>query len=145
MMILLLKNLKLGLISMVPNLLPVITVLGLMGYVGIPLDTANLITASIIIGIAVDDTIHFLHQFRMYYDTHGTVDGAIDYAFSHTGRAMVNTSIILVAGFSVFLTASMYPLLRFGLLAAVAIIFALLFDLITGPTLLRTLFKSRAK
>ena len=99
-MILLLRDIKLGLISMVPNLLPVISVMGVMGFSGIPLDTANLIIASIVIGIAVDDTIHFLHQFRVHLANYGDVDLAIDHAFTHTGRAMAVTSLLLVMGLS---------------------------------------------
>jgi predicted RND superfamily exporter protein len=140
-MIILLRNLKLGLISMVPNLLPVVAVMGFMGFVGIPIDMANLITASIIISIAVDDTIHFLHHYRIHYTAHGKVDDAIDHAFVHTGRAILSTSTILVLGFSVFLTASMYPLMRFGVLAGIAIIFALLYDIILSPALLRALYR----
>jgi predicted RND superfamily exporter protein len=102
---------------------------------------ANLITASIIISIAVDDTIHFLHHYRIHYTAHGKVDDAIDHAFVHTGRAILSTSTILVLGFSVFLTASMYPLMRFGVLAGIAIIFALLYDIILSPALLRALYR----
>ncbi|MDJ0762482.1 MAG: MMPL family transporter [Myxococcota bacterium] len=144
-MVLLLRDIKLGLISMVPNLLPVVSVMGIMGFASIPLDTANLIIASIVIGIAVDDTIHFLHQFRVHYADYGDVDAAIDHAFSHTGRAMTSTSIILVMGFLVFLAATMYPLARFGALAGLAIIFALLFDLIVGPALLRLAYRSKPR
>ncbi|MCP4602223.1 MAG: MMPL family transporter [Proteobacteria bacterium] len=145
MMILLLKNIKLGLISMVPNLLPVIAVMGIMGLASIPLDIANLVVASIIIGIAVDDTIHFLHQFKVHHQLHGNIDSAIDHSFTHSGRAMTITSIILVMGFCVFTISSMYPLQRFGLLTGMAVVFALLFDLIVGPVLLRMFFKQRLK
>jgi len=144
-MIMLLRNLKLGLISMVPNLLPVIVVMGIMGYASIPIDVCNLIIGSIIIGIAVDDTIHFLHQFRIHYSLNKDVDRAIDHAFSHTGRAMVNTSIILVLGFGDFILASMSPLHRFGILTGMAVTFALLFNVLFGPALLRTFFKLRLK
>lgn len=140
-MIILLRDIKLGLISMVPNLLPVVSVMGVMGFFSIPLDMANLIIASIIIGIAVDDTIHFLHHFKANHETNGDVEQAIDYAFFHTGRAMTSTSIILVLGFFVFCSATMYPLQRFGALSGLAIVFALLYDLIVGPALLRTVFK----
>ncbi|MCP4605779.1 MAG: MMPL family transporter [Proteobacteria bacterium] len=145
MMMFLLRDIRMGLIAMVPNLLPVVSILGVMGYASIPLDTATLIIASIVIGIAVDDTIHFLHQVRVHRQAHGDVDLAIAHAFSHTGRAMVSTSTILVLGFCVFLAATMYPLQRFGLLAGLAIIFALLFDLVVGPALLRSVYGTRLK
>ncbi len=142
-MMMLLRNFKLGLVSMVPNLLPVVAVMGIMGFASIPLDIANLIIASIVIGIAVDDTIHFLHQFRVHFSDHKDVDAAIDHAFAHTGRAMASTSVILVLGFMVFLAATMYPLARFGALAGMAVAFALLFDLVVGPVLLRMAYQSR--
>jgi predicted RND superfamily exporter protein len=142
-MIFLLRGIKLGLVSMVPNLMPVVAVMGIMGFASIPLDMANLIIASIIIGIAVDDTIHFLHQFRMHHLSHGDVDAALDHAFSHTGRAMAATSVMLVVGFCVFLTASIYPMQRFGILTGAAIVFAFVFDVIVGPALIRIIFRKK--
>ncbi|MGD8863045.1 MAG: MMPL family transporter, partial [Myxococcales bacterium] len=71
MMVLLLRDVKLGLVSMLPNLLPIAGLVALMGFSGIPIDVNNLLIGSIAIGIAVDDTIHFLHQFRAHYATHG--------------------------------------------------------------------------
>jgi uncharacterized protein len=106
---------------------------------------ANLIIASIIIGIAVDDTIHFLHQFRMHYITHADVDAALDHAFAHTGRAMVATSVMLVIGFLVFLTAGIYPLQRFGVLTGTAIVFAFFFDVIVSPALLRIIYGKKER
>ncbi|MFT5431096.1 MAG: putative RND superfamily exporter protein, partial [Myxococcota bacterium] len=78
-MVLLLGDVKLGLIAMVPNLLPIILILGLMGFAGIPIDMMNMMIASIALGIAVDDTIHFLHHFRTAYAAHGKVEEAIQH------------------------------------------------------------------
>ena len=141
-MIVLLRELKLGLISMVPNLLPIACILGVMGAAGVPLDTNTMMVASVIIGIAVDDTIHFLHQFRSHYRMFDDVSRAIDHAFEHSGRAMVTTSIILVTGFASLAGASMLSTQRFGILVAGAVVFALLIDLIFAPAMLRLAYRS---
>ena len=142
-MMLLLRDVKLGLISMVPNLIPVLYIMGLMGFVGIPIDMNNLLIASIAIGLAVDDTIHFLHRWKVHYDHHGDVEEAIAHAFQHSGRAMVGTTAILSVGFFVYVAATLANLQRFGMLIGLTIIFALLVDIVFGPALIRTLFRSR--
>jgi len=143
LMIALLRDIKLGLIAMIPNLLPIIAIMGFMGFASIPLDMSTLLIASIIIGIAVDDTIHFLHQFRVQYRKERDVEAAIAYAISHTGRAMLLTSAILVVGFSIFLSANMINLQRFGILSGLAIVFASFFDVVFAPALLRTIYRSK--
>jgi len=144
-MILLLKDLKLGLVAMLPNLAPVAVTLGLMGFVGIPIDLNNLLIASVTLGIAVDDTIHFLHHFHAHHRVHGNVEAAVEHSMRHSGRAMVITSLILMLGFSVYAGARMINLQRFGLLVALTCGVALLADLLLAPTLLRTVYRrSRA-
>lgn len=145
MMILLLRQLKLGLISMIPNLLPIVMVMGFMGFSSISIDVSNMLIASIAIGIAVDDTIHFLHQFRIHYQANGDVEAAIDHTFSHTGRAITMTSLILVAGFCVFLAAGMSNIQRFGILVSLTIVLALFIDLIFAPALLRTFYATKGR
>jgi uncharacterized protein len=139
-MVVLLKSPKLGLVAMVPNLLPILMIMGLMGLTGMPIDMGNLMLCSIAIGIAVDDTIHFLHHFREARACGKTVDEAIEVAVQHAGRAMVATSLVLTLGFSVFLLASMLHLRRFGGLIALTAMFALLVDVAFAPPLLRSLF-----
>lgn len=140
LMVVLLRDVRLGLVAMVPNLLPVATVLGTMGAFGIPIDLNNILLGSIAIGIAVDDTIHFLHQFKRHYHTYGNVETAIEHSFRHAGRAIVITSAILVAGFSVFASAEMYNVVRFGMLIALTLLSALLVDIIFTPALLRLVY-----
>ena len=142
-MIVLLRDLRLGLIAMVPNLLPIVLVAGIMGFADIRIDMANLLIASIAIGIAVDDTIHFLHRYRVHRDTYGDVELAISDALSHAGRAMTGTTIILGLGFSVYFSSVMRNLQNFGLLIALTVILALLIDLIFGPALIRTVFGTK--
>ena len=105
-MIVLLRSLKLGLVAMVPNLMPILLVMGLMGGVGIPIDMNNLLIASIAIGIAVDDTIHFMHHFGVNRAWSGNIEEALARAMRHSGRAMVSTTVILMIGFFVYLGAA---------------------------------------
>ena len=145
LMILMLRSVKLGLIAMVPNLLPIMFILGFMGLMGIPIDMANMMIASIALGIAVDDTIHFLHQFQVHYAKTGLVEESIRYTIGHSGRALVVTSVILAAGFFVFVGASMVSLQRFGMLIGLTVIMALLLDVIITPALVRMTFKDRPR
>jgi hypothetical protein len=143
LMVLTLRSWKLGLIAMVPNLLPIVCILGLMGATDIPIDMANLLIASIALGIAVDDTIHFLHHWRVHYESNGDVDAAIAYSFDHSGRAMVSTTLILTVGFFVYLSSSMAHMQRFGMLIGLTVIMALLIDLVVAPALLRSAYKNK--
>lgn len=142
MMILLLGELKLGLIAMVPNLLPIAAVMACMGWLDIPIDIGTLLVASIAMGLAVDDTIHFMHQFKASYDTHRDVEGAIDHAFQHSGRALTATSAILLAGDLTLMLAVVIMLQRFGFLCGLTVVFALLTDVLFAPALLRTFYRS---
>ena len=140
-MIILLRELRLGLIAMVPNLLPIVLVAGFMGFADIRIDMANILIASIAIGIAVDDTIHFLHRYRVHKSAFGNVEAAIEDSLSHAGRAMTGTTLILGLGFSVYFASVMENLQNFGLLIALTVVLALLVDLVFGPALIRTVFK----
>ncbi len=140
LMIAMLRDLKLGLIAMLPNLLPIALVLGYMGWTQLPIDLNSLLVASIALGIAVDDTVHFLHHFRAAHRRTGDVESGIERAVHTAGRAMVITSIILVTGFLVFLFASTNASMRFGLLTAITIICALVVDMTILPATLRCLY-----
>lgn len=145
LMILLLGGLKLGLIAMVPNLMPVIVIMGVMHLSGIPIDMNNILIASISMGLAVDDTIHFLHHFRVNHLATGNVEVSIRNAMMHSGRAMVSTTLILMLGFFVYMGAEMANIQRFGLLIGLTALFALLIDLFFAPALLRTFYKRQAR
>ncbi len=144
LMIVLLKDLRLGLVAMVPNLMPIALIMGTMALLDISIDMANLLLASIAMGLAVDDTIHFLHHFKLHYDAYGGVEAAIEHSKRHAGRALVATTVILASGFYVFLAAELGGLRRFGGLIATAVVYALLVDLMFGPALLRLVFKDKA-
>ena len=145
LMVLMLGDTKLGLIAMLPNLLPIALVLGYMGWSGLPVDLNSLLVASIALGIAVDDTVHFLHHFKAGLNEHGETELALGQAVKTAGRAMAITSIILVVGFTVFLFASTTASMRFGLLTALTIVFALIVDMTVLPAILRLMYPGRKR
>ncbi len=142
-MVVLLKDIKLGIMAMIPNLLPVFSVMGLMGFASIPLDDSTILLGSVAIGIAVDDTIHVLHQFRIHYNEHGQVEQAIQHALNHAGRAMVVTSLILAISFMSMLIGELSFVRWFGMLVSAIVALALILDLCLTPALLRVFYKSR--
>ena len=143
LMILLMRNLKLGLLSMVPNLLPILIILGFMAYRHIPLDMFTMLIGSIAIGIVVDDTIHFLHVFKRNHDLHGNVKQAINETLLTSGRAILITSIVLTCGFFIFSMSLLNNLQAFGLLTGMTIITALIADLFLLPALLTLLYADK--
>ena len=136
MMIAVLKSLRLGLLSMIPNLLPIIVTLGLMGALQINLDFITLLIACIAIGIAVDDTIHFLVRFKREFDKHGTYEMASRKTLQSSGRAMLFTTLILCGGFLMFLPSKMVSIALFGGLVAFTVFMALVADFVIMPAIL---------
>lgn len=141
MMIMLLGNIKLGLVSMIPNLFPVFFVIAFMVIFDIPFDLFTMLVGTIVLGLAVDDNVHFMHNFRRYYDEGKSVEEAVRLTLTGSGRAMLITTIVLSIGFYVYLFASMGNLFNFGLLAGTAIIVALAADFIVAPALMALLYK----
>lgn len=137
MMILLLGSIRYGLLSMIPNLLPILVVMAWMHLGDIPLDLFTMLIASIAIGITVDDTIHFMYNFVRDYREHGNVDQAIHRTLQGAGRAMLITTIVLSIGFLTFTLSEVNNLLNFGKLTAAAIGLALVADFIVAPALLK--------
>jgi hypothetical protein len=140
LMIILLGDLKLGLVAMIPNLLPIALVLGFMGFASVYIDLSNLLIASIIIGIAVDDTIHYLFQFQARHRAGDDVEAAIQHSLDHAGRALASTSVILAMGFSVFMASELVSIQRFGSLIAITCVGALIIDILITPAVLRMLY-----
>ena len=145
MMMFILGSMPLGLISMIPNLFPVMIVLAIMVIFDIPLDMFTMLIGSIVIGLAVDDTVHFMHNFMRYYHQDPDTKGSITHALTGTGRAMLITSIVLSLGFFVYIFSSMNNLFAFGLLTGIAIIAALLADFFIAPALLALYYKKQRK
>ncbi len=142
MMILLIGNIRIGLVSMIPNLTPIILTLGLMGWMGMPLDLFTMLIGSIAIGLAVDDTIHFMHNYRRYHHDTGDVKEAVRKTLFTTGRAMFVTTVVLATGFFLYLGADMSNLRNFGLLTGFTIIMALLADFFLAPALMKELHRT---
>ena len=143
MMILFVGGVKLGLISMIPNLLPILLVMGIMGFSGVPLDMTTILIGSIAIGLVVDDTVHFFYNFRRYYDLTGDASEAIQESLLGTGRAMLITSVILGTMFLCNLSASLSNFHRFGIFSALTVAFALLADFVLAPALLVLMTRRR--
>lgn len=140
LMSLLFRSLRVGLISMVPNLLPLLFTVAVMGFGGIWLRTSTVVIFSISLGLAVDDTIHFLVRFRRELArTGGTVEGAIHAAMRWSGRAIVYTSLLLIGGFWILLLSNFKATQDIGGLGGVTLISALFADLLLLPALLQWL------
>lgn len=136
MMMLILGSVRLGLISMIPNLVPIIMGLTVMYIGAMWLDMFTLLIGSIAIGLAVDDTIHFMHNFKRYYLESGDSAKAIEQTFFTTGKAMLITTIVLSLGFFAYIAASMISVQNFGIITGSVILFALLSDLLFAPALM---------
>ena len=136
LMVLLIGQVRIGLVAMIPNLTPIIITLGLMGWTGIPLDAFTLLVGSIAIGLAVDDTIHFMHHFRHYYEETGSVSLGIRETLRSTGQALLYTSLVLSSGFFIYMLASMQNLFYFGFLTGLTILLAFVSDVILAPALI---------
>ncbi len=129
-------SIKIGLLSMIPNLSPVVVTLGMMGWIGVPLDYMKLLLATIAIGIAVDDTIHLVTRYRSQFIESGSYEIALERSLTDVGPALTITSIILVISFSSFLFGNTTILGSFGVLLAAAVAVALLADLFLMPVLI---------
>ncbi|WP_019571972.1 RND family transporter [Thioalkalivibrio sp. ALMg3] len=136
LMLLMWRSVPLTLLSMIPNLAPVAMIFALMGLLGIWLDMATAMIASVAIGIAVDDTIHILHNYRRRRGRGSPVAWALARSFRRSGRAITATTIVLVAQFLLLALSDFQPTAAFGWLTAFGLIAALLFDLLVLPAML---------
>ncbi|QSZ41390.1 MMPL family transporter [Sulfurimonas aquatica] len=143
MMVILLGSVKIGLISMIPNVLPIIMTIGFMSMVNMPLDMFTMLVGAIVIGLSVDDTVHFFHNFAKYHHRGLHVKESVENTMLGTGRALVATSIVLSLGFYVYMFASLNNLINFGILAGGAITIALFSNIILGPALLTLITKDK--
>ena len=136
MMLLIFKRLKILWLLLLPNILPIVLVVGLMGWLGLTIDMGVAISGAIIIGVAVDDTIHFLIK---YFDARkrgvGTAE-TFDEVLHYAGRAILFTTIVLSLAFSIFAFSSFVPNQNFGIITASALVIALIIDLLYLPALL---------
>ena len=131
-----LGSVQAGLISMVPNLLPAFFTFGVMGLLDIPLDTDTLIIAPLIIGIAVDDTIHFIAHYRDAWFQSGDVNKALHSTLKEVGQAVTFTTLILGIGFSMLAFSDYMGLAKTGIFGSLSIVVALTSDLLLLPALI---------
>ncbi len=133
---------RMVLVSLIPNLIPLIMTAALMGYFGIPIKPSTILVFSIAFGISVDDTIHFLAKYRQELsETNWSIKAAVVLALKETGLSMIYTSIILFFGFGIFSVSEFGGTSALGILVAVTLLIALFSNLILLPALLLTLEK----
>ncbi|MFT6689082.1 MAG: putative RND superfamily exporter protein [Saprospiraceae bacterium] len=139
------RSVKMILVSLIPNLLPLIITAGLMGIIGVPIKPSTILVFSIAFGISVDDTIHFLAKYRQeLIANHWRIKKSVFAALRETGVSMFYTSIVLFFGFSVFAISSFGGTVALGILVSITLLFAMLSNLLLLPSLLLSLERSIA-
>jgi uncharacterized protein len=136
MFLVLFRSLKLAVIGIIPNILAAVTVLGLMGWLDIPLDMMTITIAAISVGIGVDNTIHYIHRFKSRFHEFGDYRQTMIYCHGSIGKAMYYTGFTIIAGFSILVLSNFIPTIYFGLLTSLAICLALAGALTLLPQLL---------
>jgi hypothetical protein len=132
----LLRSLRLTLAAIPANVFPVALVFGVMGWAGIPLDIATATIGAIVLGIAVDDTIHFLFRYRTEREAGASVEEAVGRTYRETGRSVVFASTVLAIGFAVLATSSSQSIAYFGIVSSLSIVGAMLADLFLLPVVI---------
>jgi len=140
MFLILFRSIKIALIAILPNLLSIGVVLGFMGWLKIPLDMMTITIAAISVGIAVDDTIHYIHRFKQEFKIDQNYFKAVHRSHGSIGYAMYYTSLTIIIGFSILVLSNFIPSIYFGLLTGLAMLIALIAALTLLPQLI-VLFK----
>lgn len=139
------KSFKMILVSLIPNLLPLLVTAGLMGFLGVPIKPSTILVFSIAFGISVDDTIHFLAKYRQELKANKwKIKKSVYSSLRETGVSMFYTSIVLFFGFSVFMISSFGGTVALGGLVSATLLFAMLANLLLLPSLLLSLEKNIA-
>lgn len=136
MFLILFKSFKIVLIALLANVIPISLLFGIMGWLNIPLDIMTITIAAIAIGIAVDDTIHFIHRFEDEFKLDKNYVNAMRRSHMGIGHAMYYTTLIIVVGFSILMLSNLVPTIYFGLLTVIIMINVLAADLLLLPKLL---------
>jgi len=136
MFTLLFRSIKIALIAIIPNVISAIAILGIMGLAGMPLDFITITIAAISIGIAVDDTIHYIHRFKEEYEIDQSYINSMHRCHGSIGNAMYYTSLTIIAGFSILVLSYFIPTILFGLLTGLAMFIALITALTLLPRLI---------
>ena len=138
-LIIALRSVRLGLIAMVPNVLPVVVALGAMGWLGAEFNMIMCVLAPMILGVAVDDTVHFFVRYRRYFDDTGSYEAAYRETMRTVGRPLLFTTVVLVAGFAGFRFSTFDGPKDFSVASTIAFSSALLAEFLLVPVLLRWL------
>ena len=138
MFLTLFRSLTIAMICIIPNAIAAAFVLGIMGWLNIPLDIMTITIAAVSVGIGVDNTIHYMHRFRREYSRFGNYRETMFFCHNSIGRAMYFTSMTIVAGFSILALSNFIPTIVFGLLTSLAMVVALIGSLTLLPQLLIT-------
>jgi MMPL family len=133
------RSFRFGLLTIVPNVLPVVAVLGVMGYLGISMNIATVMLASLALGVVDDDTIHFINRYRREIARGATTDDAIGIATAHEGRASLTTAIVNSCGYGVLMLSEYKPTAWFGGLLALTMGVALLAEVLMLPATIKLL------
>jgi hypothetical protein len=136
MFLVLFRSLRVALLAMLANVLPVAVVLGAMGWLNIPLDMMTITIAAISLGIAVDNTIHYIHRFKREFQKNPSYLQTMHRCHGSIGHAMYYTSITIIIGFSILAMSNFIPSVYFGLLTGLAMFIALLAALTLLPKML---------
>tara|TARA_B110001454_G_C12720392_1_gene434415 strand:+ start:1792 stop:4188 length:2397 start_codon:yes stop_codon:yes gene_type:complete len=137
MLAILFRSIKIALVTIFPNIVACFTILGTMGYFGIPLDLMTITIASITIGIAVDNCIHYVYRYKEYFSETNDYLKTVSLCQNSVGKAIRNTSLTIIAGFSILVFSNFYPTIYFGIFTALAMLIALLGSLTLLPILLK--------
>ena len=136
MFLILFKNLKLSLIGVVPNFIAAFFILGIIGLLGIPLDMMTITIAAITIGIAVDNSIHYIYRFKEEFALNKNYQETLKLCHSTVGVAILNTSITIVFGFSILVLSNFIPTIYFGVFTGIAMLLAMVSVLTLLPSLI---------
>ncbi|MDD2887077.1 MAG: MMPL family transporter [Aliarcobacter sp.] len=136
MFLILFRSMKVALIALVSNIIPISSIFGIMGWLNIPLDVMTITIAAIAIGIGVDDTIHFIHRFEEEFKIDHNYIEAMRRSHQSIGYAMYYTSLVIILGFSILVLSNLIPTIYFGLLTVITMISVLAADLLLLPKLL---------
>ncbi len=136
MFIILFRNIKLSLIGVVPNFIAAFFILGIIGLLGIPLDMMTITIAAITIGIAVDNSIHYIYRFEEEYKNLNDYNKTVEVCHSTVGKAILNTSITIVFGFSILILSNFIPTIYFGIFTGIAMLLAMISVLTLLPSLI---------
>ena len=136
MFVILFKNIKLSLIGVVPNFIAAFFILGIIGLLNIPLDMMTITIAAITIGIAVDNSIHYIYRFKEEFNNLNDYNKTIEVCHSTVGKAILNTSITIVFGFSILVLSKFIPTIYFGIFTGIAMLLAMISVLTLLPSLI---------